>query len=489
MLKALRKALLTLLVIVLLLSAVILYRTLAFTSRQVTVEAAPPIEIDSQAAAQRLAQAIAYKTLSHQDIQDFDAQTFAAFHTFLLRQFPSLHATLTRETVGQHSLLYTWQGTDPTLDPILLLAHMDVVPIAPGTESDWEHPPFAATVEDGTIWGRGALDDKGSLMAILEAVEGLTAQGIEPRRTVYLSFGHDEEVGGAGARAAAEVLRSRGIHLEFVLDEGGAIVEGVLPGVDAPQAVIGIAEKGYMSIELTVEAPGGHSSQPPRETAIGILAKAIHRLETHQMPGRLVGPARQMFDYTGPEMGFGMKILLANLWLFEPLLQRQFERDPLMNAFTRTTTAPTIIQAGVKENVLPANARAVVNFRILPGDTPDSVMRHVRRTIEDLRVGVEVLDDPRAPSEVSPVDHPAYRLIERSIREVLPTAIVAPTLVLGGTDSRYFGAVTGNIYRFSPMRAGPRELATIHGTNERITVENYTFMVRFYRRLLENAAG
>ncbi|MBI2402905.1 MAG: M20 family peptidase [Gemmatimonadetes bacterium] len=475
---------------VVLLAAVILVRTLGYDSRQVAAQPVTDLTLDAVAAAQRLAGALRFKTISYQDSTQLDAAEFRRFQEYLTRTFPKTHANLGRETVGRFSLLYRWTGSDPTLPPIVLMAHQDVVPVEPGTESKWTYPPFDGRIADGYVWGRGAMDDKGSLVAHLEAIEMLLSQGATPRRTVYLALGHDEEVGGRGGAAAiAALLDSPGVRPAFVLDEGGAIATGLVPGVAGPVALVGIAEKGYLTLELAVRVDGGHSSMPPRQTAVGILSAAIDELEEHPVPGGIRGPTAQMFDHLGPELPFGMRLFFANRWLFGGLLASRFGASPAGNAMLRTTTAPTIIEAGVKENVLPSTARAAVNFRLLQGDSIAGIVAYVRRIIDDPRVTVTIPETFRTePSPVSPADAEEFRLLTRTIRQVAPEAIVVPWLVVGGTDSRYFASLTPNVYRFGATPLGPGDTERVHGRDERMSVEGYGQNVRFYVQLLQNAA-
>src|SRR6184192_4269713 len=445
-----KRALLALALVVVVLAAVTLERTVSFPSRQPQVAPVAVEPLDTAALARRLAGALRFKTISFQDSSQFDAREFAGLHRYLRDSFPKLYAALKLEKVNGYGLLYEWTGSDPGLAPLVLLAHQDVVPVEPGTEGRWTEPPFAGRIAGGYVWGRGALDDKTSLVGLLEAVEHLVAAGAKPRHTVYLAFGYDEEVGGRrGAARIAELLASRNVHPEFVLDEGGALTNGLIAGVSAPVAVIGIAEKGYMTVGLTAQAEGGHSSMPPDETAVGILAAAILRLEHDQMPRAIRGPTAAMFDYLGPEMSFGPRLVIANRWLLGGLLARKFGATPQGNAMLRTTTAPTVLQAGVKENVLPSSARALVNFRILPGDSVEGVVEHVRRTVHDSRISVEPLPGTmNNPSVVTSVDAEPFQLLARTIRQVVPEAVVAPWLVVGGTDSRHYARLTPNVLRF-----------------------------------------
>jgi carboxypeptidase PM20D1 len=485
-----KKAFVAVLAVVLVLAVVALERSLTFPSRQTQVTAVAPEPLDTAELAARLAGALKFKTVSYQDSSQFDAREFAGFQRYLVASFPRLHAALKLEKVNGYGLLYEWTGSEPSLAPLVLLAHQDVVPVEPGTEEKWTEPPFEGRVARGYVWGRGALDDKGSLVGILEAVERLVASGAKPRRTVYLAFGYDEEVGGRrGAARIAATLASRNVHPLFVLDEGGALTTGLVPGITAPVALVGIAEKGYVTIELTAHAEGGHSSMPPDQTAVGMLAAALTRLEHEQMPRAIRGPTAAMFDYLGPEMPFGARLVMANRWLFGGILAAQFGATPQGNAMVRTTTAPTVLQAGVKENVLPSTARALVNFRILPGDSVASVVDHVRRVVHDAGIGVRVLDETVSnPSGVTSADGEPFQLLARTIRQVVPGAVVTPWLVVGATDSRHYSGLTPNVLRFEGAGIEKDDLRRVHGTDERVGVRAYADAVRIYLQLLKNAA-
>jgi carboxypeptidase PM20D1 len=434
----------------------------------------------------RLAQALRYPTISHEDPEQVDRAPFNELHRFLEHSFPLVHRNLKPEIVAQYSLLFTWPGKDASLPPVLFAAHIDVVPIEDGTEPDWSYPPFDGCIEAGYIWGRGALDDKASVLSLLEACEALLAQGYQPQRTIYLAFGHDEEVGGMhGAAGIAALLQQRSVRLELALDEGLAVTEGIIPKVTRPVAMIGVAEKGYLCLELSVETSGGHSSMPVSETAIGILSAAVARLERHPMPPRRDSPVFQMLQRLAPEMPFPLRTLLGHPGLFSGLIQRQLAASPTMNAILRTTTAPTILQAGVKENVLPTRARAIFNFRLLPGDSIASVTRHVQSVIGDPRVQVRPAGDMRSePSPVASVDSASYQRIEHAIRRVFPDALVVPGLVLGATDCRHYAPFSQNAYRFSPIWVRPEDLPRIHGTDERISVDHYAKAIQFYSELI-----
>jgi carboxypeptidase PM20D1 len=467
---------------------VVLARTAAFTSRQGAIPPATDLPPVDPGAVERLVGALQFPTVSRHEPSRVDTGAFEGLHRHLESAFPEVHRRLAREVVAGYSLLLTWEGTDRTLAPVLLLAHMDVVPAeaTPG----WSQPPFSGAAAGGAIWGRGTMDDKSSLVAILESVETLLKAGYRPRRTVVLAFGHDEEVGGwRGAAQVAALLKGRGMRFAWVLDEGGVIAERLVPGVEAPVALVGIAEKGYMSVELSAESPGGHSSMPPPSTAVGRVAAALARLEERPMPGRLDGVVRATFDYLGPEMPFGQRLVFANLWLFGPVVERLLAAKPATNAALRTTTAATIVEGGVAENVLPPRARAVVNFRIRPGDTVANVLDHVRRTVADPIVAIRALPGANDPSPVSSVDSPAFDTLRRTIRQVFPGVVVAPSLTVGATDSHHYLALAPDVYRFIPVVAGPEDIEHIHGLNEHIRIENYKNCVRFYLQLIRNAAS
>jgi len=470
--------------------AVLLVRAATLTSRQVEVPPVTDLAVDEARIAERLSRALTFETISRQDRQA-DLAPFTALHAALAEMYPRAHAALPREIVAGGSLLYTWRGLDPGKFPVLLMGHLDVVPVEPGTEAAWQKPPYSGAIEGGFVWGRGALDCKGPVVAMLEAAELLIAQGFTPARTVYLAFGHDEEIGGhAGARAIAEKLRASGVRLEYVIDEGLFITEGITPGVSAPVALVGVAEKGYVTVELAVDGQGGHSSIPPRPTPAGILARAIGRLEDRPLPAHLEGPASLMLDTLGPEMGFATRLGVANRWLLAPVLVDQLSRAPATDALLRTTTAPTMLEGSVKENVLPKRVRAIVNFRVHPADTVERVLAHVRATVDDARVSMRALPETRSePSPVSPTDAPGYRSIERTLRGVFPGTVVAPSLMLGGTDTKHYLPLSANVYRFSPLRVRAEDLGRFHGTSERIATKDLAQAARFYAQLVRDTGA
>ncbi len=490
-----RKSVLWLLGLLLLLTAVLAVNTLRKGTLQVQTPALIPVQIDKTAVAERLAQAVRLRTVSSRDDPKLNADQFQQLHALLQASFPLAHARLKREVVGNLGLLYTWEGSDPKAMPILIMAHQDVVPIAPGTESDWAVPPFSGLVKDGYVWGRGSWDDKGNLMSQMEAVESLLSSGYKPKCTVYLAFGADEEVSGLrGAAKIAALLKGRNVHLNFVIDEGLLVLDGVVPGIKQPVAMIGVAEKGYLSVVLKFSATPGHSSMPPKQgtSAIAMMSAALKRLDDDQLPSAIRGIAGETYDTLAPEMGAFSRVALSNLWLFGPIVRRQLEGTPSTNAMLRTTTALTMVNAGNKENVLPGRAEATINFRILPGDTKEQVLEHVRSVVAQATHSdqFEVVALPGAvnASKVAPTDSGQYKLLNKTIREVFPDTLVAPGLMVAGTDSIHYGDISDHIFKFSPVRANAEDLKRFHGTNERLSVDAYADAIRFYRRLIGELA-
>ncbi len=481
-------------VLILFLAAFIAMKTVFYSPRQKKVKPREFVDIDGKSVAERLGLAVQFKTISLADSEKIDENAFLGLHRMLQTLYPQLHTKLKREVVNDFSLLYTWEGKNPELKPILLAAHLDVVPADEGEDSGWSHPPFSGELVDGCVWGRGTLDDKNSVIGICEAVEYLLKQGYQPERTIYLGFGHDEEIGGVhGATEIAALLESRGVQLGCLLDEGGSVLESFLPGVDTPAAMIGISEKGYVSLKLTVEVDGGHSSMPAQETAIGILSLAIVKLELNPMPARLE-VIEFMMSYLGSVLPFFQRMLFANTWLFGGILKKELGKSNLMNASIRTTTAPTIINAGNKDNVLPGKAEAVVNFRILPGDDLRSVYEMVLERIDDERVKVSpyqgdtLADAGWDPSPVADVDSVYFLLLARLASEAFPGAMTAPYLVLGGTDARRYANVTRNAFRFMPVLMSKADLGTMHGINEKLSFEECSRMVSFYIAYIQQMA-
>jgi carboxypeptidase PM20D1 len=485
-----------LVVLILFLIGFVILRTLLFSPTPKKAAAKGFVEIDGHSVAERLGLAVQYKTIAHSDQKKIDGNSFLGLHRLFKTLYPQVHSHLKVETVNDYSLLYTWEGKNPDLKPIMLTAHMDVVPADKSEEDGWTHPPFSGEIAEGYIWGRGSLDDKNSVISMLEAVEYLLKNDFQPERTVYLGFGHDEEIQGEyGALAIAELLESRGVELGSLLDEGGAVIEGFLSGVDTPVGAIGISEKGYLSLKLTVSVAGGHSATPPQETAIGILSRAIANLENNPMPAHLE-VVEFLMGYLGSVLPFTQRMMFANTWLFGGILKKQLSKSNMLNASIRTTTAPTIIKGGIKDNVLPGKAEAVVNFRILPGDDLRTVYEMVLERINDERVKVSPLEGDTLegasgwnPTPVADTESPYFLKLFHLVQQAYPKALVLPYLVSGSTDARRYASITENALRFYPVKLNREELKNIHGVNERLSIDNCGRMVSFYIAYIQDLSG
>lgn len=477
-----------LLAILAVLVAIILIRTFSPTTSEATgtgFDFAP----DEARVTSLMSDAVKYKTISFGRDKPTSSKELIAFHQFLADKFPLVHRSLKREVVNKYSLLYTWQGSAPQEKPVLLLGHLDVVPVIPGTEADWKQPPYAGVVADGYIWGRGTLDNKVNIIGILEAAENMLRAGVQPQRTIYFAFGHDEEQGGIdGALEMSKLLESRGVEAEFLIDEGGLVTSGVVPGVDVPLAIIAPAEKGIVTLELKARGAGGHSSVPPKQSSIGILAAAIANLEANQFP-RDFSHTQQFLESVADEMGLVNRMVMKNLWLFKPVVMASLANDAQAQAGMRTTTAATVISGGIKANVLPIDATAKVNFRILPGETPDTVRQRVIDVIDDARVSVDFDTSGQrgmGPSPVSPTEGYGWDQITSAIRDTAAPEriVITPRLLVAATDTRHYRNLTSNHYRFTYMALPVGDLGSIHGTNERIGVKTLNDTVRFFHRLM-----
>jgi len=486
------KAALGLLAIVVVLVAVVAYRTITFKPASAVditaVKLASAVPVDQQTAARHLSESIQILTVSHQDKAENQWAEWDRLHAWLATTYPAAHKAMVREVLPNKALVYTWAGSDPTLAPIVLMAHQDVVPVTPGTESDWEHPPFAGVIADGAVWGRGSIDDKGSLVTIFESLEALAASGFKPKRTVIIVSGQDEEAGGSGARAAAALFKQRGIKADWVLDEGMAVVTD-FPMVNKPVAVIGLAEKGYATLQIVARASGGHSSAPPKETGVETLSKAILAITGKPFPMKFQGPGAEMVRAIAPEADLPTRIVVANTWLFGGILKGQLAKSPASAATLHTTIAPTMLKGSPKENVLPQDATAWINYRIAPGQTADEVMAAAKAATSGLNVELSWSQGHADnPSPVSSTSSEGWKILAALASDggKIP---VAPGLVTAGTDSRYLTDVAKDVYRFAPMRASIGEFGMIHGTNERMSLDNLRRMTDFYTRLIATAAG
>lgn len=474
-----------------------------FSSMQMKDVDPVTVEVDLDAAVQRLSKAVQFPTISNQDRSDFDVEAFEGYHKFIEESYPNVHKSMKRELLGDprpYSLLYTWEGKDPSLDPVLFYAHQDVVPVPEDSRDQWTQDPFAGTVADGYIWGRGVLDDKNQIHGILEAAEMKIKEGWQPSRTIYFVFGQDEEVGGPeGAKHVADVLEQRGIkRFAFVMDESAPLIPDVFPGLSGNTALIGIAQKGFISLELAMHGIGGHSSQPPEESNIGILAQAITKLENAQFPYKIHPAVRHQYRYMGPELdkakrpmyeavAFGKDGEMTDL---EKAFIEEMAKNQVTRAMLHTTIAVTMFNAGIKDNVLPPSAVAVVNFRPMPGDTPEVIIEHVKNAIGDDRITITDISASTPATNVANPDAPGYAMLEKTIRQTWGNdLVVAPFFVIGGSDSKHFQArpFAPDVYTMTAIQLeSMSEFAGFHGVNERILVAEYGRTISFFYQLMDN---
>jgi carboxypeptidase PM20D1 len=469
-------------------AAIVLIRTLTLTAPP-PKHSVVPATVDSRVVAQHLAQAVRFETVSY-GAGAHEAEKFAALEAmrgWMEKTYPHFHKAATRD-IMDHSLLFTWKGKNAALKPILLMAHMDVVPVVPGTEKDWSHAPFSGDVAGGYVWGRGAIDDKGCLVTILEAADRLAAKGFAPERTIMFAFGQDEEVGGSKGNAkVAQALAARGVHFAWVLDEGGLIANEPFPGANRPIAFVAVGEKGYLSLLLVAHGQGGHSSRPTNDMAIARLSQAVLAVVDHPFASGLDSVQREKLAVIAPTVPFWPRLLLANLWLTGPIVTNLMEDVPDSAARLHTTIAPTLISGGVKDNVLPPQASATINFRLHPRDTVESVIEHVRKAVNDPKVSVTALSETQSEaSKIADLNSTDGQFLVRQIQDSFGNIPVAPDTTTGATDSRHYLPIADQVFRLDPFHFGVDDLGRVHGTNERLAIGDLGPAVAFYMRLMEN---
>lgn len=464
-----------------------LVRAVFWTPEKVEFEPLPDEQVDVDKYRKDLSDAIQIKTISNVDADKVDWNEFKRLHALFEERFPLVYKNLKCEEISLASLLFTWEGKNPDLEPIALLGHQDVVPVAEGTEGDWTHPAFDGVDDGEFVWGRGALDMKNHLIAVLESVEALLAEGFEPERTVYLCFGHDEEIVAAptsGAGSIAAVLKERGVHLDSVIDEGGAILNLHVGNIlNKKLAGVGIAEKGYADYRVSVSAKGGHSSQPPEHTALGALADVIKDIEGHQFKAKMPAFVYELFTKIGKNVSYPARIVTCNLWLLKPLITAVMRKIPPAASLIHTTTAVTMAEGSPAANVLPQKASVTVNFRMMPGVTIKNVEEHIRKCVRNKDIEVEYLKGKEA-SKVSPTDSRSFKILEEICTRTDRDLLVAPYLVMGGTDAYHYEEVCDNIYRFAPFVMDTKLLLTTHGTDERIPIACMADALKFFKRYI-----
>lgn len=442
------------------------------------------IQIDMDKASSNLSKALQFKTISYTDPNEFNYNEFIKLHNFIDETYPKVKENLSKETIANYSLLYKWEGANKELKPLILCAHMDVVDVEEGTLNEWKHEPFSGEIAEEKIWGRGARDNKCQVFSILEAIEYLLENGYKPERTIYLAFGHDEEVlGQNGAANIAKYLEENGVEAECLIDEGGAIVKNAIPGVNKKTALIGVAEKGYMTLKLSANMDGGHSSDPAKETAVGSLSTAISKIENYSFDETL-DMVKPMFEYAAPESKFPMNVVYSNQWLTGGILENILSSSPDTDSSIRTTKAVTVFNAGFKDNVIPSEASALINFRLMPGETVEETKNKIIKIIDNNKINVELYGYYNEVPEMSPIDTETFKNIQKSLKEVFKDCISVPYFISGGTDSKHYYNITKNIYRVTPSIKEKDEVG--HGINERIPIDNYEEYIKVFIGLIKN---
>ncbi|MDO4565881.1 MAG: M20 family peptidase [Oscillospiraceae bacterium] len=460
---------------------VILARAVAFKPREETAGEVFEVEVNQERAVESLAMMIRCRTVSSRDRALRDESQFEKFRELLKTRYPLIHKTCTLERIEETGLLYRWSGLKSE-EPTVLMAHYDVVPVL---EADWEKPPFEGIVEDGVLWGRGTLDTKGTLCGVMEAAEQLIGEGFVPQNDIYLCFAGDEEIAGEGAPAIVSELERRSVKPALVVDEGGAVVENVFPGVSEKCALVGTAEKGMMDLKLAIKAAGGHASAPPPHGPLGKLAQALVNIENKPFPARLSPPVKEMFDTLGRHSSFAMRLVFANLWCFMPVLNAICKKaGGELNAMMRTTFAATMAKGSSASNVLPNEAEIVGNIRIIPGETVESVKDYLKSVVNNEEVSFETLHGMN-PSISSDTSSEGWLKLKKAINATWPGALVSPYLMVACSDSRHYCRITDKVMRFSAMELTKEERGYIHGNDERIPVEKIGRTVAFYLRLIK----
>ena len=467
--------------IVVLFVAVLLIRTLRFTPAPQQEAEISPVTLNEEKIIADMADMIRCKTVSNRDASLVDWDEFTKFQNLLAERFPRIHASCTLTKLGKTGLLYHLKGKSNAA-PSVCMAHYDVVPVE---EDGWDKPAFSAIVENGEMWGRGTLDTKGTLCGVMEALEQLLQGGYVPENDLYLSFSGEEEIDGDSCREIVKYLEQQGVTPAMVVDEGGAVVDGVFPGVAGQCALIGISEKGNVSMDLTLESQGGHASTPPPHTILGQLSQAAVDIENHPFPRHLTRPVAEMFDTLGRHSSFLYRMIFANLWCFEPVLDMICKKSGgELNAMMRTTVAITRMQGSKAYNVLPPSASMGINVRLMGGDTIESAVEYLKKVIKNDKIAIRVVDGGN-PCAVSETSGAAWETLKTAIRQTWPEALVSPYLMMAGSDSRNYCAISNHVYRFSAMHLSKAQRAMIHGHNERVPLETLLRTVEFYVRLLQ----
>ena len=445
-------------------------------------------EPDINGFSQRFSRLIQIPTVSWTDRSKRDPDVFRRFQETLRQLYPQVHATLERTVISEFGLVYRWKGQDPGKKPVLFLAHYDVVPAEEKGDETWQVPPFSGEIRDGILWGRGTLDIKCMIAFYMETAEALIAQGFQPQCDIYFAFGGDEEIGGPeGAAIIASRFREQHLKFDFIMDEGGVITRDQMAFLKGkPAALVGLAEKGFVTFRIRATGESGHSSMPGGEgTAVSRLAKGITRLENRSFPSRLDPVLKDMLVRYVPFVSPGLGIIFANLWLFSPLIRLIFSKNRVTDSLIRTTQAVTVFKAGEQENILPGEAFCLVNHRILPGDTMAGILARHRQTLKDPSLTVSDAGNwpSNDPIPASREQRSGFELIRSVLAATHPQAVTTPFLVNGSTDSKYYADLTDQVLRFCPLVLPPADVGSIHGVNEKVSLENLEKGLAFYLRL------
>jgi carboxypeptidase PM20D1 len=475
------------LILIALLIGILMLNTFRNKREKEVEEKTEKIELDVDKIAKSLGEAVRYKTIASDKIEEFDEKEFLGFHEHLEKTYPKLHKTLYKEVVNKYSLLYKWEAKNVKKAPIVLMAHIDVVPVDKRTISDWEYDPYAGKVAEGFVWGRGTLDMKGQLIALCEAVEYMIDKGFTPTRDIYLAFGQDEEtLGGLGSKQIVAILKDRGVRPEFVLDEGGVIIDGGLVGVDGDIGLIGVCEKGYADITIEATSKGGHAAQPPKDTAVSQLAEAILLLRKKHMKPKMNKVLKSFLTTLSPHMNFPLRMVTSNLWLFKRVVLMSLGKSAMSGALTKTTYAPTMLTGSTAPNVLAQKATAVINFRIAPDSSIKELTEHVENVLKKIEVKISEVK-AYEPSKVSNTDSESYRMLKKSLKQTMPDIAISPYIMVGATDSRLYSEISENVFLIFPFRMSTEQLRSLHGTNEKVSLSSLSEGVEFLIRLLDNS--
>ena len=508
-----KKIIISLFALLVILILVLVVRTVTYKFGKVESSTSQEVvnTLPSEKAIRRFAGGIRIPTVSTEVYEETNFKPFDDFMAYLPAAYPEVYKVMETDTINQYGLIFRWKGKNSALKPILFLSHYDVVPVIgydPVTmvatdtifqlndkalpsiteiSEKWDYSPFSGAVVDGRIYGRGTLDMKCMLFSLMESADALIAEGFQPERDIWFSFGHDEEVSGRqGAVKIADYFKQKGLEFDAVYDEGGIIAApgSVMESISSPMALVGVGEKGFLTLRIKVKGVGGHSSMPPLKGSLVYAAELIEKFNSNQMPARIISPIASFLDNIGGEMSFVSKMAIANQWLLQPMLLSTFEKSSTPNALVRTTTALTMAKGSDAPNVLASVAEITVNFRILPGESVADVINHAKKLCEGYEVEFEI-ESQREPSSISPENARGFELIKEKVAQLYPEAIVSSYITIGGTDAYKYQIVSDNIYRFLPIELNLAEQRSIHNENEHISLENYGKMLWYFKELMK----